>query len=117
MNGTLLHGTKLNTDDEFALRWNILEDVRLKTTQQMRTQQIVQSLYLLFLRDVSKLLEEALQITKTNQSKRHVEKMLSKKTSSHIGTRKIGISENNRHRGKLFIRFWRLALPTLTNTR
>ena len=59
---SLLHGTELDANDELALARHALQYVCLQSTQQMRSQHVVQLLNLFLLRDVCELVEEALEI-------------------------------------------------------
>lgn len=59
---SLLHGAKLHPDNELRLCRHVLEDVSLQPPQHVRTQQVMELLNLVLLRDVGKLLQEALQV-------------------------------------------------------
>lgn len=62
---SLLHLTELHADDELGLGRHILEHISLEPPQHVRPQQVVQLLDLVFLGDVSKLLQETLQVAAT----------------------------------------------------
>lgn len=59
---SLLHGAELHSDDELCLGGHVLEDVGLQPPEHVWTQHVVQLLDLVLLSNVSKLLQEALQV-------------------------------------------------------
>ena len=59
---SLLHLAQLHADNQLSLCRHVLEHISLEPPQHVRPQQVVQLLDLVFLGDVSKLLQEALQV-------------------------------------------------------
>lgn len=59
----LLHRAQLHSDNQLGLGRHVLEDVSLQPPQHVRSQQVVELLDLVLLRDVSKLFQKALKIT------------------------------------------------------
>ena len=80
---SLLQLAELDSDDELALRRDVLQDVRLEPAQQVRAEHVVQLLDLVLLRDVGKLLEETRQVTATRAA--HVGVSLRLYSSTHRG--------------------------------
>lgn len=67
---SLLHGAQLHSNNELCLGWHVLKDISLEPPQHMWPQQIMQFLNLVFFGYVSKLLQEALQVTSSQKEKR-----------------------------------------------
>lgn len=59
----LLHGAELHPDNQLCLRRHVLEDVSFQPSEHVGAQQVMKLLDLVLLGDVSKLLQEALQVT------------------------------------------------------
>lgn len=59
----LLHGAQLHPDNQLGLGGHVLEDVGLQPPQHVRPQEVVKLLDLVLLGYVSKLFQEALQVT------------------------------------------------------
>lgn len=64
---SLLHLAQLHADNQLSLRRHVLEHISLEPPQHVRPQQVVQLLDLVFLGDVSKLLQEALQVASSQK--------------------------------------------------
>lgn len=58
----LLHGAQLHTHNQLRLRGHILEHVSLQSSQHVRTQHVMKFLNLIFLGNIGKFLQEALQV-------------------------------------------------------
>lgn len=61
--GLLLHGAKLHSDNQLCLCRHILEDISFQPPEHVRSQQVVELFDLILFRDISKLLQEAFQVT------------------------------------------------------
>lgn len=59
----LLHGAELHPDNQLCLRRHVLEDISFQPSEHVGAQQVMKLLDLVLLGDVSKLLQEALQVT------------------------------------------------------
>lgn len=59
----LLHGTELHSNNQFCLRRHVLEDISFQPSEHVRAKQVMELLDLVLLRDISKLLQEAFQVT------------------------------------------------------
>lgn len=65
---SLLHGAQLHSDNEFSLRWHVLENISFETPQHVWAQHVMQLLDLIFLGNICKLFQEALQVTAEKQT-------------------------------------------------
>lgn len=59
----LLHGAELHSDNQLCLCRHVLEDISFQPSEHVRAEQVVELLDLVLLRDISKLLQEAFQVT------------------------------------------------------
>lgn len=65
----LLHGTQLHSDDQLGLGGHVLEDVGLQPPQHVRPQKVVELLNLVLFGDVSKLFQEAFEVTEQTETR------------------------------------------------
>lgn len=64
---SLLHGTQLHANDELCLGRHVLKDISLEPPKHMWPQQIMQFFNLVFFGYVCKLLQEALQVARSQE--------------------------------------------------
>lgn len=85
---SLLHLAQLHTDDQLGLGRHVLKHISLEPPQHVRSQQVMQLLNLIFFGDVSKLLQEALQVA-TRKSQNEGQKQ-DREAGQHPLQRKSG---------------------------
>lgn len=67
---SLLHGAELHSHYQLGLCGHVLEHVRFQPPQHVRTKKVMELLDLVLFRDISKLFQEAFQVTDWSQKKR-----------------------------------------------
>lgn len=80
----LLHGTELNSHDEFRFWGHVFEDISFESSEHVWTQHVVQFLNLVLLSYFSKFFQETFQITETHTFGTEQQQKKKKKGNTNI---------------------------------